>query len=126
MSQARIGQIVWTDITVPNAQALRDFYAQVAGLNSQDIPVEDHTDYTLLDASGQPVVGVCHALGANATLPPQWLIYFSAADLDASIRQVEALGGKRLTPVREAGDTRFVVIEDPAGAVCALMQTAAA
>jgi predicted enzyme related to lactoylglutathione lyase len=72
-----------------------------------------------------PVAGICHARGSNANLPPQWLIYITVADLDASLRQCLALGGQALSPVREAGSGRFVVIRDPAGAACALYQKVA-
>lgn len=120
---ANMGRIVWTDITVPDATGLRDFYAQVFGWKIHDTDMGDHTDFTMLDpANDEPVVGICHALGVNAGLPPQWLNYFSVADLDAALKTVEQLGGKLLTPVRDAGGTRFCVIQDPAGAVCALMQ----
>lgn len=125
MANATFGKIIWTDLTVPNAGQVRDFYANVVGLTSQDVPVDDHTDYTLTAADGSPVVGVCHALGDNAALPPQWLVYFSVADLDASLKEVEARGGKRLTGIRGGGGVRFCVIQDPAGAVCALMEMGA-
>jgi predicted enzyme related to lactoylglutathione lyase len=118
-----MGRIVWTDITVPNAAELRDFYAQVFGWNIHDTQVDDHIDFTMLDpVSGDPVVGICHALGANAALPPQWLNYFSVADLDKALKTVEQLGGKQISPIRDAGGMRFCAIQDPAGAVCALME----
>ena len=67
--------------------------------------------------------GVCHARGGNAVLPPQWLIYITVADLDRSMAECERLGGRALTSIRSYGGGRYCVIEDPAGAVCALYQS---
>ncbi len=119
MAKQPVGRIVWTDLTVPNAAEIRDFYAQVVGWKPQDVPVDDHIDFNMTDpASGDPVVGVCHALGDNKTLPPQWMIYITVDDLDASVKACEQLGGKVINPPRNG----FCIIQDPAGAVCALFQ----
>jgi hypothetical protein len=73
----------------------------------------------------QPVAGICHARGQNADLPPVWMVYITVADLDQSISRVHKLGGKLRRPVESMGNMgRFCVIEDPAGAVCALFEPA--
>ena len=64
--------------------------------------------------------GICHAIGSNADLPPQWLIYIVVEDADASARKVEVLGGEVIAGPRDMGGGRFCVIRDPIGAVCAL------
>ena len=71
----------------------------------------------------QPVAGICHAKGENVGLPPVWLIYITVDDLDLGIRRCQELGGKVLRPTTSMGASgRFCVIEDPAGAVCALYE----
>ena len=51
------------------------------------------------------------------------MTYFSVADVDATLKKVEALGGKVNMPVTDAGDIgRFSVITDPTGAVCTVIQ----
>lgn len=119
-----LGKIGWADLTVPNAPALRDFYEHVAGWTPSVFPMGDHDDYLMTPAGGQaPVAGICHALGENAAQPPLWMIYITVADLDRSVRECEARGGKVRVPERQvAGLGRFCVIEDPAGAVAALFQ----
>ena len=80
-------------------------------------------DYVVKDVSGTPVAGICHARGQNANLPPQWLSYLSVADLDQSINSCESLGGRVLCSKRNMGSYgRMCVIQDPAGAVVALIQ----
>jgi predicted enzyme related to lactoylglutathione lyase len=76
-------------------------------------------------AGAPPVAGICHARGHNAGLPPVWLIYITVDDLDQAVRRCEELHGKVLRPATGAGPSgRFCVIEDPAGAVCALFEAA--
>jgi len=118
-----VGKIGWVDLTVPEAGALRDFYAAVVGWRSEGVAMEGYEDYCMLPAEGGAVAGVCHARGANAGLPAQWLIYVNVADLEASLHQCRARGGTVLREPRGLGaQGRFAVIRDPAGAVCALFQ----
>lgn len=115
------GRVVWTDLTVPDAENVRDFYKAVVGWESEDVPVADHTDYNM-QSDGDTVAGICHKEGINAALPSQWLNYIRVADLDASLEAVKTHGGEVLVDPRGEAGSRFAVIEDPAGAVCALME----
>lgn len=115
------GTIFHVDITVADAEALRDFYKQVVGWDSKGEPMGDYEDYHMIaPASGQPVAGICHARGQNAALPPQWLIYIIVEDLDKSVGECLRLGGETITPVTDYGTHRFCVVRDPAGAAFAL------
>jgi hypothetical protein len=119
-----IGTILWHDLTVPDAANVRDFYASVVGWQPRPVEMGDYDDYSMIAPdSGQGVAGVCHARGENAGLPPQWLVYVAVADIEASRQRCVEAGGALLTDVRgpEEGP-RFCVIQDPAGAVMAIMQ----
>jgi predicted enzyme related to lactoylglutathione lyase len=118
------GNIGWIDLTVPNAERVRDFYQSVTGWAPSPVEMSGYHDYCMHPAPGSdPVAGICHARGKNAALPPQWLIYISVDDLDESLRRCTELGGKLRVPVRSMGLTgRFCVIEDPAGAVAGLFE----
>jgi hypothetical protein len=118
-----IGTIVWTDLTVPDAGKLRDFYSAVVGWRAESVEMEGYSDFSMLPLrDDQPEVGVCHARGVNADLPAQWLIYIAVADIDASVTRCLELGGALVAGPRELGHGRFCVIRDPAGAVAALYQ----
>lgn len=114
------GTIGWTDITVRDAEALRDFYARVTGWKAQPLSMGDYSDYVMLSSDGNGVAGICHARGANVDIPPQWLIYVIVEDVRAAAAECVALGGSLVSGPREAGGGTFCVIRDPAGAVCAL------
>jgi uncharacterized protein len=119
-----IGSIGWVDLTVPDADGLRDFYAAVVGWTPTPLSMGAYSDYLMqAPAADAPQAGICHARGANAELPPVWLVYLIVADLDASLEACRARGGQVLAGPRAAGGTaRFAVIRDPAGAVAALHQ----
>lgn len=116
------GTIGWADLTVPDAAALRDFYVAVAGWTAQPLSMGGYDDYVMTAPDGTPVGGVCHARGANAGLPPVWLVYVTVPDLAASLEGCRAGGGAVLDGPRDAGGGRMAVIRDPAGATLALYQ----
>jgi predicted enzyme related to lactoylglutathione lyase len=118
------GTIAGFDLTVPDAGALRDFYASVVGWTPIEVAMGDYADYAMTTPGGEWVAGVCHQRGANADLPPQWLVYVAVDDLESRLERVRALGGTQLTPIKGSGGKgpRYAVIRDPAGAVLALLE----
>jgi predicted enzyme related to lactoylglutathione lyase len=115
---SKIGKVVWTDLTVPDAAALAEFYHAVAGWEPRAEAKECGDFNMLLPGTQTPAAGVCYARGANANIPPQWMIYVPVKDLTASIRACEQRGGQVVCRLSFNG----VVIRDPAGAVMAIMQ----
>jgi predicted enzyme related to lactoylglutathione lyase len=119
-----VGTIGWIDLTVADATSLRDFYAAVAGWTPAEVPMGDYADYCMHPpGEAKPVAGICHARGPNADLPPQWLIYITVSDLDQSVQRCRDKGGKVLREPKSMGTYgRLAVIQDPAGAVAALLE----
>lgn len=116
-----IGAITWTDLTVKNAEQIKAFYTEVVGWKSESVAIGDYEDFSMNTPGGNTVAGICHARGVNASLPAQWLIYITVADVEKSVARCSELGGKILVEPKEMGDYgRFCVIQDPAGAVAAL------
>src|SRR5579871_4491852 len=102
----KLGRIGWIDLTVPG------------------VDMGGYQDYCMVPNGAQePVAGICHSRGANAALPPVWLIYISVSDMEESIRRCLERGGKLRTQIQSMGSQgRYCVIEDPAGAVSALFE----
>ena len=118
-----VGSIGWCDLTVENADTVRDFYRGVVGWTSTDVDMAGYADYCMNQpADGTATTGVCWARGVNADLPPVWLVYFIVASLDSSLAQVRARGGQVLREPNSSGAGRLAVVRDPAGAVCALYE----
>lgn len=122
MKKAEVGSVTWFDLTVDNASQVKDFYTSVVGWKSHPVSMGEYDDYAMQTPdTNAGVAGVCHKKTVNKALPSQWLMYVKVADLDASIEQVTQKGGTVLTEIRNLSDTsRYVVIQDPAGAVCAI------
>jgi predicted enzyme related to lactoylglutathione lyase len=121
----KIGRITWSDLTVPNAEEVRDFYAAVVGWEWTGHAMGDYEDFSVHPPGqkGNIVAGICHARGSNEGIPPQWLVYINVADLDASIAACEERGGALIQGPRDMGSYgRLAVIRDPAGAVAALIE----
>ncbi len=121
------GRIGWIDLTVPDAETNRDFYAAVAGWTPEPVDMGGYADFNMT-ADGTPVAGVCHARSMNAEIHdkigPAWLIYITVADLDAALAACEARGGTLLVGPKSMGQARYAIIRDPAGAPAALFQPA--
>ncbi|MCX6169624.1 MAG: VOC family protein [Ignavibacteriales bacterium] len=128
MSQKKpeIGSIGWTDLTIVNAEEIGNFYSKVVGWKSQPLSMGTYDDYVMnTPETGSSVAGVCHARGTNVGLPAQWLIYITVANIEESISVCKNLGGKILAePKYYAEMGKYCVIQDPAGAVCALFEPA--
>ncbi|MBP2017577.1 putative enzyme related to lactoylglutathione lyase [Symbiobacterium terraclitae] len=118
-----VGCIAWLDLTVPNADATRDFYKEVVGWSVQEILMKDgdepYADYAMLGSDGKGAAGICHARGANADLPPVWMLYLPVGDFEESLRRIEEEGGKVVKAVR--GEFTYAVIQDPVGVYLALV-----
>jgi predicted enzyme related to lactoylglutathione lyase len=95
----------------------------VVGWSSSGLDMGGYEDFLLFRPGlAEPMAGICHARGSNIDIPPQWLMYIVVADLERSIAECEARGGRVLTEARSAGrGARFRVIQDPAGAAVAIV-----
>jgi uncharacterized protein len=119
------GQIGWVDLTTPEAEGLRDFYAKVTGWKSSPVDMGGYQDYCMNAKDGKTVAGICHARGQNAGLPPVWMVYIVVEDLDKSLRACVKLGGVAPGEPRVfGGEGRYAVIRDPSGTAAALFEPA--
>lgn len=102
---------------------VRDFYSQVVGWRAEPVEMDGYADFNMIaPGTNQPAGGICHARGANAALPAQWLIYIRVADLEQALTRCQELGGRILVGPKAIDEKqRYVVIQDPAGAVAALI-----
>ena len=125
-SKPQTGSIAWLDLTVEDAPRVRDFYRRVVGWAASEVTMGDYSDFVMhRPTDGAEIAGVCHARGANADLPPAWLVYITVADLDTSLERCRELGGEVVAGPRDLGaHGKFAVIRDPAGAATALIEPA--
>lgn len=123
---ARVGRISWVDLTVADTAAACAFYRQVFGWSVRIVEMEDAaercTDYEMPADDGNPAAGIRHARGANAELPPVWMIQLPVGDLAESLRRVQDEGGTVIRATRGAdGRCTYAAVRDPVGACLALV-----
>jgi predicted enzyme related to lactoylglutathione lyase len=80
------GMPCWADISVPDLDAARAFYAAVAGW---DVPPgnPDFGGYTIATFGGHGVAGIGPMMGDAGTA---WTLYFASADADATQEKIVA------------------------------------
>ncbi len=132
----QIGDMAWMDLSVPNAEQIKNFYQKVLGWQSETVNMvcgdEEYADFAMSAAQAESsaekssmssfTTGVCHAKGANEDMPAVWLPYFLVADIELAVNTVQIEGGELVTKIKSMGDDKYVVVKDPSGAQCALYQ----
>ncbi len=111
------GQFVWYELTTPDVDAAKKFYSRVTGWGTQRFD----DDYDMWTSAGRPIGGLMH-LGDEMRqqgIPPNWLPYVESNDVDATAAKAASLGGRVVYGPEDipGGGGRFVVLEDPQGAV---------
>lgn len=118
------GRLGWIDLTVDDAEHVRDFYGAVVGWTPDDVDMGDYADFNMLDDAGTAVAGVCHRRGGNASMPTGWLPYFVVADLDAALAAALEGGGSVGDARTMGGSARWAIVRDPAGNAFAVWEEA--
>lgn len=116
------GAPTWFEAASFDFDATVSFVSTVFGLDV-DLAGSPDVRYAHLLSEGQPVAGV---LDANGVLPDggpsYWGVYFEVADVEASAREVERLGGEIVAPPHEMPFGRPAVCRDVTGAAFTLLQ----
>lgn len=115
------GAFGWTELMTTNVEAAKDFYTSLFGWETEAFPMEGMT-YTVVKVDGQPVGGIMDMPPDCQSMSPNWGVYVTVDDVDATAAQVERLGGKLLKPPMDIPDVgRFCVFQDPqGGTICAI------
>lgn len=121
---AKFGKILWQDLTVENAEAIKNFYCEVVGWSSSEVNQGDYNDFNIHpDATSDEVIaGICNKRGDIKNFPSQWLLYVTIEDLDSSIEKCKNLGGKIIEGPKTMGKSNYAIVQDPAGAYFVLFQ----
>ena len=83
--------INWIEVATGNPQATKDFFSKVFGWNFQPSGMPD---YHIFNPGAGPM-GAVHGYMQNG---PRMTVYLYAPDIDAKLAEVEAAGGKVVTP----------------------------
>lgn len=118
------GALAWTQLNATDTAAATRFYTQLFGWTAQDAPMPQGGNYTTLSRAGQPHAGIMPMPpDVPKGTPSHWLNYFAVADVDATAARTTQLEGRALVPPTDIPDMgRFAVLQDPQGAVFAVVK----
>jgi predicted enzyme related to lactoylglutathione lyase len=123
------GTFSWCDLQSRDIAAALPFYEELFGWRWEQSSV-DESPYLVahLDAKaegkGEAAEGVDTSVAGAMTMPPgvpdevpsMWGVYFTVADLDATLAQAGELGGTVVVEPVDIGEMgRFAMLADPAG-----------
>ncbi|HKV99871.1 MAG TPA: VOC family protein [Vicinamibacterales bacterium] len=119
------GSFCWFELSTTNQAQAKAFYGALFGWQPDDQPVGPNDVYTIFKVDGRDAAAACTirpdqlAHGAR----PNWLLYVSVENADASAKRATDAGGKLLMPpfdVMESG--RMALVADPTGAAFAIWE----
>lgn len=103
----------WADLTVPDVDAAKQFYASVLGWSFRPTDVE-FGGYVIAENRGAAVAGI-GPMPRGA--PARWTLYLAGDDVDTIATATPALGGRVLLPPHDVGGLgRMFIAADPTGA----------
>lgn len=110
------GAFVWNELGSPDLDASTAFYSELFGWSIA--PFEGSPEPYLAIKNGEANNGGIRPLTPGA--PPHWLVYFGVEDLDASLAELEELGGSKHAGPIDIQIAKIAVVADPQGAIFAL------
>ncbi|MFL6137465.1 MAG: VOC family protein [Frankiaceae bacterium] len=113
------GMPCWTDLSVPDVDAVTSFYADVLGWTYQGTG-EDYGGYVIAGVGGAIAAGIGPAREGG---PVGWTLYFASDDADRTAAEIAEHGGSVLLPPGDVGPFgRMLIAADPTGATFAVWQ----
>jgi predicted enzyme related to lactoylglutathione lyase len=115
------GQFLWNELHTNDPKKALAFYEKVIGFSHRAMDMGPAGIYYIVSRGGVDRGGVTSQLTAGA--PPHWLPYVTVDDTDAAIGRARKLGAKIPMPPEDIpGIGRFGILQDPTGAVLAIMK----
>jgi len=109
--------LCWNELMTSDTAAAETFYRGLFdwGAKTSDMPGMKYTEFT---QGGRSVAGMMPIGPEMGPVPPNWMLYFAVAAVDAFATQAGKLGGKLVVPPQDIPKVgRFTVVQDPQGAV---------
>ncbi len=115
------GRWLWNELHTNDPAKALAFYEKVVGFSHRAMDMGPGNTYYIISKGGMDRGGVTHHLQAG--VPPHWLPYVAVDDADATIARAKKLGAKIPMPPEDIpGVGRLGVLEDPTGAVLAMLK----
>jgi hypothetical protein len=115
------GRFVWHQLLTRDIPGAKKFYAKLVGWKAQPWPLDP--GYTVCHAGEVPTAGMMEMTPeVPAEAPPHWLQYIGTRDVDGTAEAAVRAGGSIIKPPSDMkGAGRYAVLQDPQGAVFAVI-----
>jgi predicted enzyme related to lactoylglutathione lyase len=115
----------WSELHTRDITGSRDFYTKVFPWAAQVNAMPGAGEYTEWQVDGRSIGGGM-AMGPEmpASVPPHWLVYFTVANTDDTVKRAQELGGTVMAPAMDIPQGRFAILVDPQGAAFGIIQNA--
>jgi predicted enzyme related to lactoylglutathione lyase len=113
----------WTELHTRDMPKAKQFYAKVFPWAVKSNAMPGGGEYTEFQVNGRSIAGgmpMGNEMPAN--VPPHWLVYFTVANTDDTVKRAQELGGKVMAPAQDIPQGRFAVLVDPWGAAFGVIQ----
>lgn len=109
------GAFSWAELATSDVEGAKKFYTALLGWTTEQAPIEGMS-YTLAKVGEERVAGIMSNQCGGGEIKPQWGIYITVDDVDATARKAGELGGKVLMPPTDIPNVgRFSCLMDPQG-----------
>lgn len=119
------GTFSWADCSSTDWAGGKQFYADVLGWETEDLPMGEGMFYTMFKQDGE-TVGAINQMQAEMQaqgVSSHWVNYITVDDVDALVDKVTEFGGTVVAePFDVFDDGRMMMIQEPTGATVALWQ----
>jgi predicted enzyme related to lactoylglutathione lyase len=101
----------------------KEFYTKVFPWGAKSNAMGEGGEYTEFQVNGRSIAGGM-PMGPEmpANVPPHWLVYFTVANTDDTVKRAQELGGTVMAPATDIPQGRFAVLVDPFGAAFGVIQ----
>jgi predicted enzyme related to lactoylglutathione lyase len=116
-----LGTFCWDELHTKDMDASGKYYGSLFGWTGS--VTEGPMKYWHWKNAGRDIGGMMTLMAPN--VPPHWLAYIAASDVDTSTAKVRELGGKVvMEPMEVEKVGKFSVVQDTSGATFALFRSA--
>jgi predicted enzyme related to lactoylglutathione lyase len=115
------GAFSWFELMTKDPAAAKDFYTKLFGWDTEEMPMGEGT-YTIVKVGDEGVGGIMAMPPHAHNMPPNWGIYVSVEDVEATAKLAQELGAKTVVPLTDMPDIgKLYAFQDPQGAVISVI-----
>jgi len=115
------GMFSWFELQTSDIAGARKFYKALFGWKTTEMKMPG-MKYTSISVGTEEVAGMMSLPPQAKKMPPQWGVYITVDDVDATVKKAAKLGGKVVVPPQDIpGVGRFSVLLDPQGAMLSVI-----